>query len=97
KPHPTTQAVLDAVAQYFDLDAPALTGKSRAMEIAEARHISMYLLREDAQQRVTEIARLLGGRDHSTIIYGLRKIDNALTKDPQFARQIGEIRTLLTT
>ena len=96
KPHPTPQTVLDAVAQYFDLAAPALTGKSRAMEIAEARHIAMYLLREDAHQRVTDIACLLGGRDHSTIIYGLRKIDNALTTDPQFARQIGEIRTLLT-
>jgi len=96
KPHPTPQTVLDAVAQYFDLAAPALTGKSRAMEIAEARHIAMYLLREDAHQRVTDIACLLGGRDHSTIIYGLRKIDTALTTDPQFARQIGEIRTLLT-
>jgi chromosomal replication initiator protein len=56
----------------------------------------MYLLREDAHQRVTEIGTLLGDRDHSTIIYGLRKTDNALTTDPQFTRQIGEIRTLLT-
>jgi chromosomal replication initiation ATPase DnaA len=46
---------------------------------------------------VTEIARLLGGRDHATVIYGLRKVDHALTTDPQFTRQLGEIRTLLTT
>jgi chromosomal replication initiator protein len=97
KPHPGPQAVLQAIAQYFDLPTEALTGKSRAKEIAEARHIAMYLLREDARQRVTDIARLLGGRDHSTVIYGLRKIDIALTTDPQFTRQIGEIRTLLTT
>jgi chromosomal replication initiator protein len=96
KPHPTPQAVLQAVAQYFDLAPEALSGKSRAKEIAEARHIAMYLLREDAHQRVTEIARLLGGRDHSTIIYGLRKIDNAITTDAQFTRQIGEVRTLLS-
>jgi chromosomal replication initiator protein len=95
KPHPTAQAVLHAVASYFDLSTEALTGKSRAKEIAEARHIAMYLLREDAHQRVTEIARLLGGRDHSTVIYGLRKVDNCLTIDPQFTRQISEIRTLL--
>ena len=57
----------------------------------------MYLLREDAHQRVTEIARLLGGRDHSTVIYGLRKIDHALTTDTQFTRQLGEIRTLFAT
>jgi len=95
KPHPTPQAVLEAVAQYFDLAPQALPGKSRAKEIAEARHLAMYLLREDAQQRVTEIARLLGGRDHSTVIYGLRKMDQALATDASLTRQIGEIRTLL--
>ncbi|MCJ7510284.1 MAG: chromosomal replication initiator protein DnaA [Dehalococcoidia bacterium] len=94
KPHPSSQAVLEAVSQYFDLPIQTLTGKSRAKEIAEARHIAMYLLREDAHLRVTEIARLLGGRDHSTVIYGLRKMDHALTTDTQFTRQLGEIRTL---
>lgn len=97
KPHPSPQEVLQAIAQYFNLPTEALTGKSRAKEIVEARHIAMYLLHEDAHQRVTQIAGLLGGRDHSTVIYGLRKIDNALTTDPQFTRQVGEIRTLLTT
>ena len=97
KPHPSPQAVLQAVAQYFDLATEALTGKSRTKEVAEARHIAMYLLREDAHQRVTDIARLLGGRDHSTVIYGLRKIDNSLTTDAQFSRQMGEVRTLLST
>ena len=56
----------------------------------------MYFLREDAHQRVTEIGRLLGDRDHSTVIYGLRKVDKALTADVQFTRQIGEIRTLIS-
>jgi len=95
KPLPTAQAVLEAVAQYFDFPTEALTGKSRAKEIAEARHIAMCLLRDDAHQRVTDIAHLLGGRDHSTVIYGLRKMDHVLTTDPQFTRQIAEIRTLL--
>jgi len=95
KPLPTAQAVLEAVAQYFDFPTEALTGKSRAKEIAEARHIAMCLLRDDAHQRVTDIAHLLGGRDHSTVIYGLRKMDQVLTTDPQFTRQIAEIRTLL--
>jgi chromosomal replication initiator protein len=96
KPHPTPQAVLEAVGHYFDFTPETLAGKSRAKEIAEARHIAMYLLREDAHQRVTDVARLLGGRDHSTVIYGLRKIDHALTTDPHFMRQIGEIRAVFT-
>ncbi|MGQ9571650.1 MAG: chromosomal replication initiator protein DnaA [Dehalococcoidia bacterium] len=97
KPHPTPQAVLNAVCHYFDLRPEALTGRGRTREIAEARQIAMYLLREDAHQRVTDIARFLGGRDHSTIIYGLRKVDTALTTDPQLTRQIAEIRSTLST
>lgn len=94
--HPSPDAVLNAVAKYFDLPPDALAGKSRTREIVEARHIAMYLLREDAQQRITEIGCLLGGRDHSTVIHGLRKIDTALPNNTQLARQIGEIRPLFS-
>jgi chromosomal replication initiator protein len=94
--YPSTESVIKAVADYFDLPPDALNGKSRARDIAEARHITMYLLREAAQQRITDIGRLLGGRDHSTVIHGLRKIDNSLSNDPHLAGQIAEIRTLLS-
>lgn len=94
--YPAPEAVIKAAAEYFDLPADALDGKSRAREIAEARHITMYLLREDAHQRITDIGHLLGNRDHSTIIHGLRKIDSSLSNDPQLARQIADIRSLLS-
>ena len=85
------------MAEYFNLPAEALCGKSRAREIADARHITMYLLRENAHQRTTDIGRLLGGRDHSTVIHGLRKVESALAIDTQLPRQIAEIRALLSS
>ena len=95
--YPSPDAVIKAVGEYFNLPAEALCGKSRAREIADARHITMYLLRENAHQRTTDIGRTLGGRDHSTVIHGLRKVESALAIDTQFPRQIAEIRALLSS
>ena len=95
--YPTPDAVLKAVAEYSTLPLEAICGKSRAREIADARHITMYLLREDAHQRTTDIGRILGGRDHSTVIHGLRKVESALATDTHFARQIAENRALLSS
>ncbi len=94
--HPTADALIRAVAEYFNVAPEALSSKSRAREIADARHIAMYLMRDDAHLRTTDIGRILGGRDHSTVIHGLRKVESALTMDSQFARQIAEIRALLS-
>ncbi|HEU4760417.1 MAG TPA: chromosomal replication initiator protein DnaA [Dehalococcoidia bacterium] len=91
------QAILKAVSNYFSLAPGALAATTRARPIAEARHIAMYLLREDAQLALKEIGHLLGGRDHSTVIHGLRKVAAALTSDPRVASQIVELRRHLAT
>jgi len=95
--YPNPDVVIKAVGEYFSLSPQDLCGKSRVREIADARHICMYLLREDAHQRTTDIGRLLGGRDHATVIHGLRKIESALATDIQLARQIAEIRALISS
>lgn len=95
--YPSPDAVIKAVGEYFNQTPDDLRGKSRAREIADARHIAMYLLREDSHQRTTDIGRILGGRDHSTVIHGLRKVESALTVDTHLPRQIAEIRALLSS
>ena len=95
--YPSPDAVIKAVGEYFTLTPNDLCGKSRAREIADARHIAMYLLREDSHQRTTDIGRTLGGRDHSTVIHGLRKVESALATDTHLPRQIAEIRALLSS
>jgi chromosomal replication initiator protein len=95
--HPSPDAIIKAVAEYSTIPVETICGKSRAREIADARHITMYLLREDAHQRTTDIGRTLGNRDHSTVIHGLRKVESVLATDTHFARQIAEIRALLSS
>jgi len=85
-------SLLEAVSVYYGIPMPALTGKSRARPIAEARHTAMYLLREDAQLALKQVGLLLGHRDHSTVIHGVQKLTKALASDPRLASQLADIR-----
>jgi chromosomal replication initiator protein len=84
------------VARYFSLPTSSLPGPSRCKPIAEARHIAMYLLREDAQVPLKQIGHLLGGRDHSTVILGCRKV-STFVKTQKGRRQIAEIQAHIRT
>jgi chromosomal replication initiator protein len=86
------QAILEATSAYYGVPIQAITGKSRAKPIAEARHITMYLLREDGELALKQIGLLLGHRDHSTVIHGVQKISHALINDPKLSSQLSEIR-----
>jgi chromosomal replication initiator protein len=86
------QAILESCSSYFNVPIQAITGKSRAKQIAEARHVAMYLLREDAELALKQIGLLLGHRDHSTVIHGVQKISHLLINDPRLSAQLSEIR-----
>jgi len=86
------QGILQSVSMYYGVPIPAITGKSRAKQIAEARHIAMYLLREDGDLALKQIGLLLGHRDHSTVIHGVQKVTRNLLADPRLSAQLSEIR-----
>jgi chromosomal replication initiator protein len=90
------QAILQAVSTYYGVPIPAITGKSRAKQIAEARHIAMYLLREDGELALKQIGLLLGHRDHSTVIHGVQKVTHSLIADPRLSSQLSEIRAQIS-
>lgn len=88
------QAILKAVSSYFNISLQAITGKSRSKPIVEARHVAMYLLREDADLALKQVGLLLGHRDHSTVIHGVQKISQATLADPRLGVQLTEIRAM---
>jgi chromosomal replication initiator protein len=93
---PSPEAILRKVAHYFNTSPAALAGPSRMKPITEARHIAMYLLREDALLPLKAIGNLLGNRDHSTVIHGCRKASTCLNS-PTRRHQLSEIRALIIT
>jgi chromosomal replication initiator protein len=70
------QKILEAVASYEGIAVGDLIGQNRSAKIAVPRQIAMYLLREINDISFPQIGELLGGRDHTTVMYGIKKIDD---------------------
>ena len=88
----TSSLILQSVAAYYGLTTEILQSKRRDKPLTGARHMAMYLLREELQCSWTYIGRELGNRDHSTVIHGYQKITNDLNTDPAMLRDLLEIR-----
>lgn len=95
RPHVTPDAILEAVAEYYDIDRKILTGKPRARNIAVPRQVAMYLMRQETGASLVEIGQTLGGRDHTTILHGCDKIADAINTDPRLRSEVMQIRTKL--
>jgi chromosomal replication initiator protein len=92
----TADEVLNAVAQYYKLDLPALKSPARDKAIALPRQVAMYLMREESEASLPGIGALLGNRDHSTVMHGCDKINKELkNENPQLRSDIRAIRALL--
>jgi chromosomal replication initiator protein len=75
-----------------------MSGRNRSKEIVLPRQIAMYLLREETSSSLADIGRALGGRDHTTVIHGIEKIESQLMEDAGLRSQIIAIReSLLST
>lgn len=91
---PTVAEVIDAAALACMVDRLELVGPRRDRHIARPRQIAMFLAREMTGQSFPEIARRLGGRDHTTAMHGFRTIerlhvvDGAIAESVIFTRRI---------
>ena len=88
----TRSGVIDAVIRHFGVDFQALSGRSRTKEIVVPRQVAMYLLREETGASLQEIGVELGGRDHTTVLHGIRQVERALGADAGFRAQVLAIR-----
>jgi chromosomal replication initiator protein len=93
----TSMEVLDSVVRYYKVTHQDLTGRSRKRDVTTPRQVAMYLLREETEASLVDIGRALGGRDHTTILHGVEKIEHDLENDVQLRAQIMAIREALLT
>ncbi|MBN1200502.1 MAG: chromosomal replication initiator protein DnaA [Anaerolineae bacterium] len=87
--------VLEATASYHQLSLDDLMSKQRTKEVVRARHIAIYLAREETDASLPQIGEALGGRKHSTILHGYQKIANEVTSDDTLQREVSAIRRQL--
>jgi chromosomal replication initiator protein len=86
------EEVLQTVANAFGVQVDRMLSRDRSREVALPRQIAMYLLREESHISLPSIGETLGGRDHTTIMYGCNKITDLLERDDRLRRQVVEIR-----
>jgi chromosomal replication initiator protein len=86
------EEVVQSVAEAFGVQLDRMLSRDRSREVALPRQIAMYLLREESNISLPLIGKTLGGRDHTTIMYGCDKIADLLERDDRLRRQVIEIR-----
>ncbi|KKR41767.1 MAG: Chromosomal replication initiator protein DnaA [Candidatus Woesebacteria bacterium GW2011_GWB1_40_12] len=91
----TPDEVVDVVSKYFQVGKRILLGESRARPIARPRQILMYLLRTHLGIPLEEIGRVVGGRDHTTVMHAVEKISELATADVQIREDILKIKRMV--
>lgn len=84
--------VIRIVAAHFSLTYEDMVGRKRTKEIAGARQLAMYLLRNENDMSLPAIGEQLGGRDHSTVRYGVERIAEEVEHDEGLRQDIMALR-----
>jgi chromosomal replication initiator protein len=92
----TIQHILDVVTKYYNIKLSDLQSKKRNQSIAFPRQICMFLARKHTRYSLEEIGGYFGGRDHTTVLHGVRSIDRSIKVDRDVASQVGQIDSMLS-
>ena len=88
---PSADTIIEETAKYYMLDAEDLKGQRRTRDTALARHIAMFLIRKFTNLSLMDIGTVFEGRDHSTVLTSIRKIEAQLEDNPDFSKIIRDI------
>ncbi|MCA0368309.1 MAG: chromosomal replication initiator protein DnaA [Proteobacteria bacterium] len=84
----TVDEIQKTVADHFNLKQADLLSERRTRSVARPRQIAMYLCKQHTTRSYPDIGRRFGGRDHTTILHGVRKIEELMPQDDQIARDV---------
>lgn len=84
--------ILDRVAREWGVTPDAVMSKKRTKELTVPRQVTMYLIKELLDESLVRIGRHFGGRDHSTVIHSIRKVEDQVREDPAFALRVERLR-----
>lgn len=87
--------IIERVAAYFDLQTSDITGPKRDKEIVVPRQITMYLMRHELDLSFPKIAAAVGGRDHTTAMHSVTKIEKQIEADDNLRSDVQAIRDRL--
>jgi chromosomal replication initiator protein len=91
----SVEEIQQQVAERFGISRAELIGSSRAATPLRARQVAIYLTREMTDLSLPQIGRLYGGRDHSTVLNSLRRVEASLGEDEKLTERVAELRTAI--
>jgi chromosomal replication initiator protein len=87
----TVDDIQKKVSSFFNTKMSDIKSKKKNKVFIQPRHTAMYLIRQLTDLSLPEIGRHFGGRDHSTVLHAIQKLDNIVLKDPDFANTIDQL------
>ncbi|SBW08296.1 chromosomal replication initiator protein DnaA, DNA-binding transcriptional dual regulator [uncultured Alphaproteobacteria bacterium] len=93
--HLTIDAIQKEVAQRFNIKIADMSSPRRARAVARPRQIAMYLSKQLTARSLPEIGRKFGGRDHTTVMHAVKKVEELIAQDPDFAEEVDLLRRML--
>ena len=91
----TPESIRAIVASAWGVRPEGLQSRRRTRDLTVPRQVAMYLIKELLDDSLVAIGRVFGGRDHSTVIHSIRKVEEELREDEAFADRVREIRERL--
>ena len=87
----TIDEIIDKVCSHFNVTITAVNSRSRKQDIVLARQVSMYLAQKHTKMPASRIGKLVGGRDHSTVLHSCSQIEKRLQVDKGFTAELSTI------
>jgi chromosomal replication initiator protein len=92
----TPDAVRQRVAEAWGVSAEGLQSKKRTKDLTIPRQVAMYLIKDIFDLSLVEVGKLFGGRDHSTVIHSIAKVEEDMNNDAEFRQKVAELRSSFT-
>ena len=89
------ERIVELVAREWKTTSEAILGRDRSHKIAEPRQVAMYLMRKETDASLPQIGQVLGGRDHSTVMYAIDKIANQIETRADLRKRVINVKQQL--
>src|SRR6266480_3201571 len=96
RPMPSIDRVQEVVARRWGVTPEGLRSKARTKTLTVPRQVAMYLARDMLQMQLVEIGQAFGGRDHSTVIHSVDKVERQMMRDRTFKERVEMARQELS-
>ncbi|MBT3358265.1 MAG: chromosomal replication initiator protein DnaA [Rhodospirillales bacterium] len=91
----TIEEIQKRVAEHFNIRTSDMHSARRARSVARPRQVAMYLAKQLTSRSLPEIGRKFGGRDHTTVMHAVKKVDELRERDAGFAEDVDLLRRML--